>query len=79
MYSLPVRSDLRTGGNGRRLLARTETCAVRVASKVGVGGISDGVVGVPLALDAGLAHGRIVGLEAVRDRQSATILIPGYS
>lgn len=65
MYSLPVRSDLRTNGNGRRLLARTETCAVRVASKVGVGGISDGVVGVPLALDAALANRGVVRLESV--------------
>ena len=65
--------------DGRRQLARAETSAIVVASEEGVGGIGEGVVCVPLALDAGLAHGRIVGLEAVRDRQSATILIPGYS
>ena len=77
--SLPVSSDLRASGDGRRELARTETRAIVVASEEGVGRIGEGVVCVPLALDARLAHGRVVGLEAVRDRQSATILIPGYS
>ena len=68
-HLLPVSSDLRASGDGRRERARAETRAIVVASEVGVGGVGEGVVCVPLALDAGLAHGRVVGLEAGTDYQ----------
>ncbi len=75
--SLPVCSNLGASGDCRRLLARAETGAVGVASEVGVGGVSEGVVGVPLALNTALASGGIVRLEPVaRDQQALIVNCP---
>lgn len=58
---VPVRGDLRAGGDGCGELGGG---AVGVAGQGGEGGVLDGVVGVPLALDAGGFAGRVV----VRDK-----------
>ena len=55
-------------------MARTEACAVNVAREVGIRRVSDWVIRVPLALNAALAGGSVVGLEATTHKQPVLVV-----
>ena len=63
--SLPIGNDLRPRGNGSGELAGAKVCAVSVAGEERVCRVRDGVIGVPLALDATLANRCVVRLKTI--------------
>ena len=63
--SLPIGDDLRPRGNGSGELAGAEVRTVSVAGEERVCRVRDGVIGVPLALDATLANRCVVRLKTI--------------